>query len=111
LALKRLARHDVAPVAGRVANGQEDRLVLGARFSQRLLVPLAPIDGIMRVLQQVRAFGVSESVHSSGLERFACLKAGGSTTQESSRPQRVASAYPEETGAHHPGWRISGPVH
>ena len=62
LVLERLALHDVAPVARRVADRQEDRLVLGARPRQRLFAPRVPIDRVVGVLEQVRAGLAGESV-------------------------------------------------
>lgn len=48
----------MAPMAGGVANGEEDRFVLGARFGERFFAPRAPIYGVVCVLQEVgRAFG------------------------------------------------------
>ena len=55
LILERLAFHDVAPVAGRIADGEEDRLVLAPRLRKRLLPPRMPVDRVIRVLAQVRA--------------------------------------------------------
>ncbi len=53
--LERLVRHHVAPVARRVADGEQDRLAFAPRESERFLAPGMPIDGVARVLQQVRA--------------------------------------------------------
>ena len=53
--LEALALHDVAPVAGRVADREEDRLVLGLRPGERLGAPGIPVDRVVRVLEQVRA--------------------------------------------------------
>ncbi len=52
---ERLALHDVAPVAGRVADREEDRLVLGARSGDRLLAPGVPVDRVVGVEQEVGA--------------------------------------------------------
>ena len=65
--LERLAFHHVAPMAGRVADGQEDRLVLLARLGERLLAPRIPVHGIVRVLQQIRTRLVDETVRFAGL--------------------------------------------
>jgi hypothetical protein len=43
----------VTPEAGAVADGQEDGLVLRARLGERLGSPGVPIDGIVRVEQEV----------------------------------------------------------
>ena len=51
--LEGLVGHHVAPVAGRVADGQEDRLVLGGGLGERLLTPRVPVDRVVPVLFQV----------------------------------------------------------
>jgi class 3 adenylate cyclase len=56
-------RHHVAPVAGRVADREQDRLVLGPCPRERLVAPRVPLDGIRRVLQEVRARLAREPVH------------------------------------------------
>ena len=61
--LEGLVLHDVAPVARRVADGQQDRLVLLARARERLLAPRVPVDGVVRVLEEVRARLLREAVH------------------------------------------------
>ena len=53
--LEGLALHHVAPVAGRVADRDDQRLVLRAGARERLLAPRVPVDGVLRVLEQVRA--------------------------------------------------------
>ena len=65
LVLERLVRHHVAPVARRVADGEQDRLVLGARPGERLLAPRVPVDRVVGVLAQVRAGLVLEPVAGS----------------------------------------------
>ncbi len=54
LRLERLVLHDVAPVAGRVADREKDRLVLRARPSERLRSPGIPVHGVVLVLEEVR---------------------------------------------------------
>ena len=61
--LERLALHHVAPVAGRVADREQDRAVLEPRTRQRLVAPRVPVDGVRRVLEQVRRRLVRETVH------------------------------------------------
>jgi hypothetical protein len=51
--LEALALHDVAPVAGRVADGHQQRALLLARAAQRLLAPRQPVDRVVAVLQEV----------------------------------------------------------
>ena len=62
LVLERLAFHHVAPVAGRIADAQEDRLVFRARFCKRLVAPREPVHGIVRVLEQIRRFLARQAV-------------------------------------------------
>ena len=49
--LERLVLHDVAPVAGGVPDGEEDRLVLVPRLGERLLAPRVPVHRVVGVLQ------------------------------------------------------------
>ncbi len=53
--LEALMRHHVAPVARRVADRQQDRLVGALGFGERLRAPRPPVDRIVLVLQQIRA--------------------------------------------------------
>ncbi len=55
LVLERLPLHDVAPVAGGVADRQEDRPPEPPRLVERLVAPGPPVDRVVRVLQQIRA--------------------------------------------------------
>ena len=52
--LERLALHHVAPVAGRVADREQDRPLLLACARKRLLAPGVPIHRVVLVLEQVR---------------------------------------------------------
>ena len=52
--LEALVLHHVAPVAGRVADRKKDRLLLAARFFDRLVAPGIPVDRIVLVLEQDR---------------------------------------------------------
>ena len=53
LVLEGLAFHHVAPVAGRVADREQDRALLAARATERLLAPRIPVHGVVLVLEQV----------------------------------------------------------
>ena len=53
LALEGFPLHDVTPMAGRVADAEEDGFVFGARLRERLVAPREPVHGVMRVLEQV----------------------------------------------------------
>jgi hypothetical protein len=59
--------HDVAPVAGGVADGEEDRLVFGQRPLERLLAPRIPVDGVVGVLEEVWACLLGQAVDPSRL--------------------------------------------
>ena len=60
--LERLVCHHVAPVTGRVANAEEDGLILVPGPLQRLLAPRIPVHGIVGVLQQVRGVLSRQSI-------------------------------------------------
>ena len=60
--LERLALHHVAPMACRIADREEDGLVLGARPRERLVAPRVPIHRIVGVLAQVGTLLVDEAV-------------------------------------------------
>ena len=60
--LERLAGHHVAPVAGRVPDGEEDRAVERLRPLEGLVAPGIPVDGLAGVGEQVRALLVDQPV-------------------------------------------------
>ena len=60
--LERLTLHHVAPVAGRVADTQQDWFLLVARFFERLFAPGVPIDRVVFVLLQVGRRLIGETV-------------------------------------------------
>ena len=60
--LEGLVGHDVAPVAGRVADGDQHRPVLLAGPGEGLVAPRVPVDRVVGVLAQVRAGLGSEAV-------------------------------------------------
>ena len=55
LVLEGLVRHDVAPVAGGVADREQDRLGGSARALERLRAPGMPVHGVRGVLQEIGA--------------------------------------------------------
>ena len=77
--LEGLVGHDVAPVAGRVPDGQEDRLVLGGGLGERLLAPRVPVDRVVGVLPQVGAGFRSQAVGGGHSVRVPPRPAGAST--------------------------------
>ena len=60
--LERLVRHHVAPVARRVANREEDRLVLAGGRGKRLVAPREPVHRVVGVLQQIRTALAREKI-------------------------------------------------
>ena len=60
--LEALVRHHVAPVAGGVADREQDRLVGALGLGERLRPPRPPVDGVVLVLQQVGAGLAGEAV-------------------------------------------------
>ena len=62
LVLEGLVLHDVAPVAGRVADREQDRLVLRAGALERVIPPRVPVDGVVGVLEEVGAGLLGEPV-------------------------------------------------
>ena len=69
-----LALHDVAPVAGGVADAEEDGLVFRAGFFEGFGAPREPVDGIVGVLEEVGAGLVGESVgHRASAGSFVLL--------------------------------------
>ena len=65
--LERLVLHHVAPVARRVADREQDRLVLGPRPLEGLVAPRVPVDRVVRVLEEVGAGLFREPVHPANL--------------------------------------------
>ena len=66
LALEGFALHHVAPVAGRVADAQENRFVFAPGLGESLLSPRIPVHGIVLVLQQVGRFLARKAVGMRG---------------------------------------------
>src|SRR6478672_4964339 len=59
---ERLVRHDVTPMASGVADGEEDRLIFASGPEKRFFAPGIPIDGVLRMLQEVGRLLVSEII-------------------------------------------------
>jgi hypothetical protein len=60
--LKTFAFHDMAPVAGRIADAQKDRFVFRPCPGKGLVIPGEPVNRIVRVLEQIRGFFLREPV-------------------------------------------------
>ena len=80
-----LALHDVAPVAGGVAHGEEDRAVLPAGEGQGLRSPGMPVDGVSGVQQQVGAGLRGQPVGGGGRGLGRAGAAGGESGREERR--------------------------
>ena len=59
---ERLVRHDVAPVTGRISDGQQDGDIATDGLLEGGVPPLVPVDRVVRMLLQVRREGMCESV-------------------------------------------------
>ena len=70
--LEQLVRHHVAPVAGGVADREQDRTVAALGFRQRLGAPGAPVHRVVGVLQQVGRGFAGEQV--AARRPSACLR-------------------------------------
>ena len=90
--LERLALHDVAPMARRIADAQEDRPVEQLRPGQRVRPPRRPVDRVVRVLEEVRAGLCREPVG-----HWAMVPAGFRSRRD--RPTRGSA----QVRRHHPG--------
>ena len=64
--LEAVVRHHMAPVTGRIADRQQDGLVLAARFLQGFLAPRVPVDRVVGMLQQVGTGFGSKTVGHGG---------------------------------------------
>ncbi|MPN39436.1 hypothetical protein SDC9_186964 [bioreactor metagenome] len=62
LVLKRLPLHHVAPMAGGIPDGKENRLVFLPRLFERLLPPWMPVHRVISVLQQVGRFFMDQFI-------------------------------------------------
>ena len=60
--LEALVRHHMAPMARRIADRQQDRLVRPFRLRQRVFAPRAPVDRIVLVLKKIGARGPAEFI-------------------------------------------------
>ena len=73
-ALEGFAFHDVAPMAGRVTDAQEDRPVLLARAGERFLAPGIPVHRVILVLEQIGRFLARQAVRRSRRARAGWLR-------------------------------------
>ena len=90
--LEALVGHDVAPVAGRIADGQQDRLARPRRRRKGRVGPGLPVHRIVLVLQQVGAGLGAEGVGGGGVGR--CHGDGGQRKRARSAPGLYGVAQP-----------------
>ncbi len=64
---EQLVRHHMAPVAGRIADREQDRLVLCFCVVERVRPPLAPVHRIVLVLEQIGRRRLREAVGVAGV--------------------------------------------
>ena len=69
--LEAFVSHDMAPMAGGIADGEKDGLVGGLGLGQRCRAPGTPMDGVVLVLEEIGAGFVAEEIfaHRSDLGR------------------------------------------
>ena len=60
--LKTFMRHHMAPMAGGIADREQNRLIYRLRFRERRRAPHPPMHGILGVLQKIRARGLAKLV-------------------------------------------------
>src|SRR5688572_23641448 len=60
--LERLVGHDVAPVARGIADRKQDGLARLPSFLERFVVPGLPVNGVVRVLLEIRARLFAQSI-------------------------------------------------
>ena len=99
--LEGLALHHVAPVAGRVADREQDRLVLAPRAARAPPPPRIPVDRVVAVLEQVGTGLLGEPVG----HRSRQLPGPRQANYSASRARRCSS--PEAIAAGKPGRRAS----
>ena len=96
---ERLVRHHVAPVAGRVADRQEDRPIQARRPLQRLRAPGEPVDRVVGVLQEVRAGLRGQAVgRAAGRRMVGHPPDGTATWHDGPDGAHVRQAAPGEAG-------------
>ncbi len=67
------ALHHVAPMAGRVADAEEDRLVFAARLGEGFFAPGKPVHRVMLVLEEVGRFLAGEAVRVAQFGNGGCI--------------------------------------
>jgi len=66
--------HDVAPVAGGVADGEEDGPIEALGLGEGVFAPGVPVDGVVGVLQEVGAGLGREAVGHSTILAHSCRR-------------------------------------
>src|ERR1035437_2740718 len=71
--LEGFALHHVAPMAGRVADAEEDRLILAACLGEGYLAPGEPVHRVVLVLEEVGRFLAGEAVRVAQFGNGGCI--------------------------------------
>ncbi len=95
--LEGLVRHDVAPVARRVADRQQHRSVLTPCQVERLVPPREPVDRVLGVLAQVRAGLGREAVGHAGQSVPIAPRAGPTPVRRRSDGGQVMCGWRRRT--------------
>ena len=61
--LEALMRHHMAPMAGGIADREQNGAVAAFRLGEGLRTPFPPVDGVVAMLEQIGAGGSGEAVH------------------------------------------------
>ncbi len=92
--LEGLVGHDVAPVTGRVADGDQEGPVLVAGLGEGLLAPRIPVDRVLGVLAEIGARLVGEAVghprHGNDRRRRVSRRRGARAARRPGRSSRCA---------------------
>ena len=99
--LERLPFHDVAPVAGRVADAQEDRPIEQPRPGKRVGPPGRPVDRVAGVLEEIRAGLSRESVRHRAMVRADARSTTPSRQRATMTPMSTVPGFlPSTHGLH-----------
>src|SRR3954451_20889855 len=80
LVFEGLVLHDMAPVTGRVADGEQNGLVFFSRARESLVTPGIPVNRVARMLQKIRTGFAGETIHTG------TVATGGSDASLRRRP-------------------------
>src|ERR1700731_5466415 len=88
--LKAFMRHHMAPVAGSISDREQYWLIERLRFLQRMSAPHPPMHGVLRMLQEIGAWGLVKFVSWHGT---TALGRGGSMPHQILRNSGKTTKY------------------